>query len=85
MAVFLIQAVQELAMVIPIDALRCGVGFDAAGIWHEAESDYRPGRDREAEIELMAPARGAAWGLLASAVLWAGLVGAARAIFTLIR
>jgi hypothetical protein len=72
-------------MVIPIDAFRYSVGFDAAGQWHEAKADYQPEQEREAEIELIAPARGAVWGLLASAVLWVGLVGAARAILTLIR
>jgi hypothetical protein len=72
-------------MVIPIDAFRYGVGLDAAGLWHEAEDDYRPEQEREAEIELMGPARGAAWGLLASAVLWAGLAGAVRALLTLAR
>jgi hypothetical protein len=33
----------------------------------------------------MGPARGAAWGLLVSAVLWVGLVGTARAVLMLVR
>lgn len=85
MAVFLIHAVQELAMVIPINAFRCGVGFDAAGQWHEPKADYLPDEEHEAGLELMGPARGAAWGLLVSAVLWVGLVGTARAILMLVR
>lgn len=72
-------------MVIPIDTLRYGVGFDAAGHWHEPTADYKPEQEREVEIELMAPARGAVWGFLVSAILWVGLVGAARAILTLVR
>ena len=85
MAVFVIQAVQELAMVIPIEAFRYGVGTDAAGQWHETKADYKPDQERDAEIELMAPARGAVWGLVASAILWVGLVGAARLLLTLVK
>jgi len=85
MAVFLIQAVQELAMVIPIEAFRYGVGIDAAGQWHETKADYKPEQERDAEVELMAPARGAVWGLLASAILWVGLVGAAKLLLALVK
>jgi len=72
-------------MVIPIDAFRYAVGFDAAGQWHEAKADYLPEQERQAEIELMAPARGAVWGFLVSTILWVGLVAAARALLTLAR
>jgi hypothetical protein len=83
MSVFLMQAMRELAMVIPIDAVRGGAGFDGVGRWHKGLAIYQ--LNQAAEVETMCPARGAAWGLLASAVLWLGVVGAARALFTLLR
>jgi hypothetical protein len=72
-------------MVIPIDAIRYGVGFDATGHWHEANADYPPSQEQEAGREVMAPARGAVYGMLLSGILWVGLVAAARGVLTLIR
>ncbi len=70
-------------MVIPIDAIHYGAGFDAAGHWHEA--DYASSQEQEAEREMMAPVRGAVCALLVSGVLWVGLVAAARAVLTMVR
>lgn len=72
-------------MVIPINAVPCGFGFDAAGQWHEAEASYQPDQDRPADVEVMRPARGAAWGLLVSGVLWAGLAAVAKGVLLLMR
>lgn len=72
-------------MVIPIDAVQYGAGFDATGVWHEAAAEYLPTEEREAELEIMAPARGAVYGLLLSGILWVGLVAAARGVLMLMR
>lgn len=72
-------------MVIPIDAFRYGVGFDAAGQWHDAVADYLPDQEREAEAQVMGPARGAVWGLLVSVVLWVGLAGATKTVMMFMR
>jgi hypothetical protein len=55
-------------MVTPIDAVRNGMGFDEAGIWHEAKVLRMPAPRRDDDP--LAPARGAIYGLLASSVLW---------------
>jgi hypothetical protein len=85
MAVFRSWFLKELAMVIPIDAVRYGAGFDANGQWHEAEADYVPTLAEEVQQEVMAPARGAAYGILVSGILWVGLVAAVRGALTLMR
>jgi hypothetical protein len=72
-------------MVIPIDAVRYGVGFDAAGQWHEPGADFLPAEAEEAGKEAMAPARGAVYGVLLSAIVWVGLVAAVRGVLTLLR
>ena len=70
-------------MLVPIDAVHYGAGFDTTGRWHEARADEL--RQEEPSMVVMAPARGAIYGLLVSAVMWLGLLVAARAVLTLIR
>jgi hypothetical protein len=67
-------------MVTPINAVRCGTGFDEAGRWHEVS--LRLARKYE-DVDPLAPARGAIWGLLASGLLWTGLILAGRALLGL--
>ena len=71
-------------MVIPIDAVRYDAGLDGFGRWHRA-TEYRSSEGEEAERDMMAPVRGAVYGLLLSGVLWVGLVAAARGLLTLAR
>ena len=56
-------------MVIPIDAVRYGAGFDATGQWHEAGAEYLSLEEQRQAAEVMAPARGAMCGLLFSAMM----------------
>jgi hypothetical protein len=77
--------VKELAMVIPIDAVRCGAGFDAAGRWHEPRAVVREREAREEGAGDLAPARGAVYGLLLSGVLWVGLAAVVRAVLAFVR
>jgi hypothetical protein len=72
-----------MVMVIPIDAVRYGAGFDAAGRWHEAE--FVSLEEQRKAAEIMAPARGAMCGLLFGAMMWVGLVAAVRGVLTLVR
>ncbi|HLJ77872.1 MAG TPA: hypothetical protein VKT75_10700 [Acidobacteriaceae bacterium] len=65
-------------MLIPIDAVRSGMGFDQAGRWHNARPAYIPARRREDDP--IDPARGAILGLLVSSALWVGIVAAVRAL-----
>jgi hypothetical protein len=74
-----------MVMVIPIDAVRYGAGFDAAGQWHEAEAEYLSLEEQRQAAEIMAPARGAMCGLLFSSMMWVGLVAAVRGVLTLVR
>jgi hypothetical protein len=76
---------EELTMLISIDVIRYGAGYDAAGHWHEAKADYVSPQEQEEERAIMAPARGAICGLLLSGVIWVGLVAAVRGVLTLIR
>lgn len=62
-------------MVISIDAIRSGVGLAEAEDWAK--------RTREGSHELE-PAQGIALGLLLSAVLWVGVIGAVRGILLLL-
>lgn len=67
-------------MVIPVDAVRSGMGFDAAGHWHRAKPRLvrasRTGRDADP----LAPARGVIYRLVAGIVLWIGIVFAVKAL-----
>ena len=65
-------------MLIPIDAVRSGMGFDQAGRWHNARTVYIPAIRRD--DDQMDPARGAILGLLVSSALWVGIVAAVRAL-----
>lgn len=65
-------------MLIPIDAVRSGMGFDQAGRWHQARTGYLPARRRGDDP--MNPARGAVLGLLVSGALWIGIFAAFRAL-----
>jgi len=76
---------KELVMVINIDAIRYGAGFDATGHWHEAKADYVPTEEQDRVAKIIGPARGAMYGLLLSGVMWVGLVAAVRAILTMMR
>lgn len=67
-------------MVIYIDAVRYGAGFDEKGQWHEAASAFVPAKQREDDP--LNPARGAMYALLVSGALWIGLVAAGRAILS---
>lgn len=68
-------------MVTPIDAITTGMGFDETGRWHEARTRFmsapRPNDD------LMAPARGAIYGLLGGGFLWFGFIVVARFMISL--
>jgi hypothetical protein len=72
-------------MVINIDAVRYGAGFDATGNWHEGKADFLTAAEAKQDAELIAPARGAVYGMLLSTVLWVGLVAAVRGLLTLMR
>jgi hypothetical protein len=66
-------------MLVPIDAVRSGMGFDAAGRWHRARAGYIPARRREGDP--LDPARGIVTGLLLSGAMWVGIIAAVRALF----
>jgi hypothetical protein len=85
MTVFRNWLLKELAMVIPIDAVRYGAGFDTTGQWHESGAEYVSLEEQRQAAEIMAPARGAICGLLFSAMMWVGLVAAVRGVLTLVR
>ena len=72
---------EELTMLISIDVIRYGAGYDAAGHWHEAKADYVSPQEQEEERAIMAPARGAICGAAAERcdLGWAGGGGAGRA------
>jgi hypothetical protein len=72
---------RNVDMVIPIEAVRRGMGFDEAGQWHEARARYVPARNHVDDP--MSTARGMMLGLLISASLWIGLVAIVRALFHL--
>jgi hypothetical protein len=70
-------------MVVPIEAVRRGMGFDEAGRWHEARARYMPAR-KDAD-DPIATARGVMVGLLISTFLWTAIVVVVRALFHLLR
>jgi len=67
-------------MVIYIDSVRYGAGFDETGQWHEAAPAFVPAKKREDDP--LNPARGAMYALLVSGALWIGLLAAGRAILS---
>lgn len=68
-------------MLIPIDAVRSGMGFDAAGRWHQANARYIPAPRRDNDP--LDPARGIVNGLLVSGAMWLGLIAAVRGLMHL--
>lgn len=64
---------EECNMVTPIDAVRCGMGFDETGHWHEARARRLRVRQPYGEESAMAPARGVIYGLAGSVVLWVAI------------
>lgn len=71
-------------MVTPIDAVRCGMGFDARGHWHEARPRFIPAPRRIGDEDSLAPARGVLFGVVAGSLLWIGIIAAARALLHLL-
>jgi hypothetical protein len=76
---------EELNMLISIDAIRYGAGYDAAGHWHEGRADVRSAAELEQDEKLIAPARGAIYGILLSSLMWVGLLAAMRGLLALIQ
>jgi hypothetical protein len=72
-------------MVISIDAVRYSAEMDATTCWHATVAETMPEEELEQEAEILAPARGALYGLLLSTAMWVGVVAAARAVLTLMR
>lgn len=71
-------------MVTPIEAIRGGMGFDAAGRWHEARTiRWAAGRWNSSENE-GSPARGAVLGVVLGGLLWVGLIAGVRALLHLL-
>jgi hypothetical protein len=66
----------------PTEAIHTGMGFDEAGCWHQAKVLYMPAR--RSDGDLLAPARGAIYGLLASGALWALILGAVHILHKLL-
>lgn len=66
-------------MLVPIDAVRSGMGFDAAGRWHNARAGYIPARRRDDDP--LDAARGIVAGLLLSGAMWVGIIATVRALF----
>lgn len=71
-------------MVTPIDAVRCGMGFDARGHWHEARPRFIPAPGKIGDNDSLAPARAAFWGVVAGGILWIGIIAASRALLHLL-
>ena len=71
-------------MLIPVDVVRSGMGFDEAGHWHRAKPRLVRASRRFGEADPLAPVRGILYGLVAGAVLWIGLIFLAKALLRLI-
>ena len=61
-------------MVTPVDAVRSGMGFDAAGHWHSARPRLVVMSRRYGDADPLAPMRGAIFGILAGTALWLALI-----------
>ncbi|MGB7134338.1 MAG: hypothetical protein WBD46_03575 [Acidobacteriaceae bacterium] len=68
-------------MVIPIDAVRTGAGFELTACWAKPATEEPEVPDWNHETE---PARGVAWAMLLSLVIWVGLIVAGRALVALL-
>ncbi|MGB9145567.1 MAG: hypothetical protein WCC14_07085 [Acidobacteriaceae bacterium] len=71
-------------MVTPIDAVRCGMGFDTRGHWHEARPRFIPAPRESRNEDPLALSRGLLWGLLGGGMLWIGIIAAARVLLHLL-
>jgi len=72
-----------MSAMTPVDAVRCGMGFDRAGRWHRAKPWLVSVNSRKNGYEdPLAPVRGLAWGVLGGLALWAGLIAAGVAVLT---
>lgn len=72
-------------MVTPIDAVRCGMGFDETGRWHTASvRRARLLREYGEAENVLAPARGAIYGLATGAVLWVGIAALVKMVLRLL-
>jgi len=71
-------------MVTPVDAVRSGMGFDATGRWHRAQPRLVLMSPRFRNEDLLAPVRGAIYGIVAGAILWIGLIVVVKAVLRLI-
>jgi hypothetical protein len=69
-------------MVTPIDAIATGMGFDKAGRWHEGRTRFMSAS--KPDDDLIAPARGAMYGVLGGGLLWFGLFVVARILTSLL-
>jgi hypothetical protein len=67
---------EELEMVISIDAIRTGTGFDPTVSWPQPRMD-EPAAEWE---ENLTPGRGVLNGLLLSCLLWAGVIAGIRTV-----
>ncbi|HTX40219.1 MAG TPA: hypothetical protein VMD25_00220 [Acidobacteriaceae bacterium] len=71
-------------MVTPIDAVRCGMGFDERGHWHQARPRFIPAPRQSTDQNPLAPAHGLVWGAVAGGVLWIGIIAAVRVLLHLL-
>jgi hypothetical protein len=71
-------------MMTPVDAVRSGMGFDKAGHWHRAKPRVIRFSGRYGDADALAPVRGALYGMLGGALLWIGLILAAKALLRLV-
>ena len=78
-----VQGEQSMSTITPIDAVRCGMGFDQAGRWHRAEPRLVSTNSRKyGDENPLAPMQGLIWGVLGGLALWAGLIAAGCAVLT---
>jgi hypothetical protein len=79
------RVVNELAMVIAIDAVRYSWELETTESGRTAVADGVAEGVQRQDSEVMAPARGVMCGLLLGGVLWVGLVAGARALLMMMR
>ncbi len=70
-------------MVTPVDAVRSGMGFDAAGHWHRARQRLVVVTRKYGDGDPLAPVRGAMNGFVAGAIFWIALICIAKALLHL--
>jgi hypothetical protein len=79
------RVVNELAMVISIDAVRYSWELKTTESGRTAVADGVAEDMRGQDSEARSPIRGAIYGLLLSGALWVGLVAGARALLMMMR